>query len=324
MLAFESQHFVVSTCPQSLATVAARAMSFSVKGTATLQNGKVSLVLQPDAQDIRPDTNATGTGSDHAQFDVRAAMMQKIADGLMLVHPSRSPLSARTLLVHICHAQEKQQFTKKGMHGQWNLHAEAALAAALLKPKRKPTSSEPLALQNGTASSSSAPAPLAIENCKVPVSNTESSPKKTKPNDAKVDASSSSSSSTSSDEDLAKMDCSVVGGKKETVGVKTKPNDAKADTSSSSSSSNEDEQEEAEDEQEETEDEQEEAEDEQQEQDVEQAMPDYSQWTDDWHDVYAQLLQIYDRSELNAKRRRIMDTLLADLRKAKGHFDAAL
>ena len=68
----------------------------------------------------------------------------------------------------------------------------------------------------------------------------------------------------------------------------------------------------------------------QQEQDMpedeqqEQVMPEYSQWTDDWHDVYAQLLQIYDSSELNAKRRRIMDTLLADLRKAKGHFDAAV
>ena len=51
----------------------------------------------------------------------------------------------------------------------------------------------------------------------------------------------------------------------------------------------------------------------QQEQDMpqdeqqEQVMPEYSQWTDDWHDVYAQLLQIYDSSELNAKRRRIMD-----------------
>ncbi|CAE7258973.1 unnamed protein product [Symbiodinium sp. CCMP2592] len=147
------------------------------------------------------------------------------------------------------------------MYGEWNVHAEAALAAALLKPKR-------LAL---TASSSSAPAPLAIENCNIPVSKKESSPKNTK----KAEASSSSSSSTSSGE-------------------------------------------EAEDEQEESEDEQEEADDVQQE----PAMPEYYQWTDDWHDVYAQLLHIYESSELNTKRRRIMDTLLADLRKAKGHFDA--
>ena len=151
--------------------------------------------------------------SDDAQFDVRAAMMQKITDGLMPVHPGRSPLSSRTLLVHVCHAQENQQFGKKGMCGQWNLHAEAALVAALLKPKRKPTPSELLALQNGTTSSSSAPAPLAIENCNIPVSNTESPPKNAKPNDAKADASSSSSCSTLFNEDLDKMDCSIVGGK---------------------------------------------------------------------------------------------------------------
>ncbi|OLP92637.1 hypothetical protein AK812_SmicGene25516 [Symbiodinium microadriaticum] len=54
------------------------------------------------------------------------------------------------------------------------------------------------------------------------------------------------------------------------------------------------------------------------------AMPEYFTWTDDWHDVYAQLLQIYDSSELNPKRRRIMDTLLTDLRKAKDQFDAAV
>ena len=38
-------------------------MSFSVKGTATLQDGKVSLALQPDVQDIRLDASATATGS---------------------------------------------------------------------------------------------------------------------------------------------------------------------------------------------------------------------------------------------------------------------
>ena len=150
---FEPQHFVASTCPPSLPTAAARAMSVSVKGTATLKNGKVSLVLQPDVQDIRPDTRATATGSnsneDDVQIDVRAAMMKKIADGLMPVHPSRSPISSRTLLVQICHAQEKQQFTKKGIYGQWDPRAESALAAALLKPKRncKSTSSVPLALE---------------------------------------------------------------------------------------------------------------------------------------------------------------------------------
>ena len=53
-------------------------------------------------------------------------------------------------------------------------------------------------------------------------------------------------------------------------------------------------------------------------------MPQYVQWSNDWHDVYARLLQIYDSSELNLKRRRIMDTLLTDLRKAKGQFDAAV
>ena len=111
-----------------------------MKGTATLKNGKVSLVLQPDVQDIRPDTSATATGSnsneDDVQIDVRAAMMKKIADGLMPAHPSRSPISSRILLVQICHAQEKQQFAKKGIHGQWDPCAESALAAALLKPKR--------------------------------------------------------------------------------------------------------------------------------------------------------------------------------------------
>ena len=240
-----------------------------------MQNGKVSLVLQPDVHDSRPDTNATATGSDNAQFDIRAAMLQKIADGLMPVHPSRTPVSSRTLLVHICHAQEKQLFTKKGMHGQWDLHAEAALAAALLKPMRMQKSSELLALQNGSTSSSSAPAPLAIENVNISTSKTKSSPKNTKPNEAKAAASSSSSSS--------------------------------------STASSEDEQEESEDEHEETEDEQ-----------HQQAMPEYTLWTDDWHDVYAQVLQIYEKSQLNAKRRKIMDTLLADLRKAKSDFDAAV
>ena len=117
------------------------------------------------------------------------------------------------------------------------------------------------------------------------------------------------------------------------AGVNTKPNGAKADASSSSTSSNEDEQEETEDEPEETEDEEQEQDmpqDEQQEhvmpqdEQQEQVMPEYSQWTYNWHDADAQLLQIYDSSELNAKRHRIMDTLLADLRKANGHFDAAV
>ncbi|CAE7041774.1 unnamed protein product, partial [Symbiodinium sp. CCMP2592] len=150
------------------------------------------------------------------------------------------------------------------MHGQWNLHDEAALAAALLKPKRKPMSSEPLALWNGTTSSSLAPAPRATH--------TESSPQDTKPNDAKADASSSSSASTPPNKDLDKMDCRVVGGNQETVmmdeavvEVKTKPNDPR-------------------DEQEETEDEQEETAAEQQEQDMpqdeqqEQVMPEYAPW----------------------------------------------
>ena len=114
---FKPQHFVASTCPPSLPTVAARAMSVSVKGTATLKNGKVSLVLQPDVQDIRPDTSATAMGSnsneDDVQIDDRAAVMKKIADGLMPVHPSRSPISFRTLLVQICHAKGSSSSPRK-------------------------------------------------------------------------------------------------------------------------------------------------------------------------------------------------------------------
>lgn len=240
-------------------------MSFSVKGTATLQNDKVSLVLRPDAQDIRPDTDA-----DDSHFDVRAAMLKKIVDGLMPVHPSRSPLSSRDLLVHICHAQTKQQLAKQGMCGQRNPSAEAVLATALLKPKR---------LQNDTPSSSSAP--LALENGNIPAASIQSSPKNTSPNDAKADASSSSSSSSSTEDEL----------------------------------------EQTEEEQEETKDEQEQ--DTTAEEQQKPIMPDYAQWTSEWHDVYTQLLLIYESSELNAKRCKIMDTLLTDLRKAKGQFDAA-
>ena len=290
---FKPQHFVASTCPPSLPTVAARAMSVSVKGTATLKNGKVSLVLQPDVQDIRPDTSATAMGSnsneDDVQIDVRAAVMKKIADGLMPVHPSRSPISFRTLLVQICHAQEKQQFTKEGIYGQWDPRAESALAAALLKPKRncKSTSSVPLALENSTTSPSSASPALAI--CNTPASNAQSAPKTTNTDEAKADSSSDSSSS-----------------------------------SSSSTSSSEDEQQEhfSEDDQEEHDVPQEP--DDERHQPDNKVMPEYFKWTDDWHDVYAQLWQIYDSSELNPKRRRIMDTLLTDLGKAQDQFDAAV
>ncbi|CAE7417176.1 unnamed protein product [Symbiodinium microadriaticum] len=171
-------------------------MSVSVKGTATLKNGK-----------------------DDVQIDVRAAMMKKIADGLMPVHPSDSPISSRTLLVQICHAQEKQQFTKKGMYGQWDPRAESALAAALL----------------------TTPAKMGEDG----------------------------------EDDQEEHD------------VPQEPNDEQHEPDN-------------------------------------KAMPEYFTWTDDWHDVYAQLLQIYDSSELNPKRRRIMDTLLTDLRKAKDQFDAAV
>ena len=287
---FEPQHFVASTCPPSLPTAAARAMSVSVKGTATLKNGKVSLVLQPDVQDIRPDTRATATGSnsneDDVQIDVRAAMMKKIADGLMPVHPSRSPISSRTLLVQICHAQEKQQFTKKGIYGQWDPRAESALAAALLKPKRncKSTSSVPSALENSTTSPTSASPALAI--CNTPASNAQSAPENTNIDEAKADSSSSSSSSTSSSDDEQQEHSSGEDDQEE-HDVPREPNDEQHEPDN-------------------------------------KVMPEYFTWTDDWHDVYAQLLQIYDSSELNPKRRRIMDTLLTDLRKAKDQFDTAV
>ncbi|OLP87832.1 hypothetical protein AK812_SmicGene30921 [Symbiodinium microadriaticum] len=129
-------------------------------------------------------------------------------------------------------------------------------------------------------SPSSAPLPFAI--CSTPASNAQSAANNTNADDAKSDTSSSPSSAISSSED---------------------------EQQEHSSEDVQQEHDMPEDEQRRPKDAQQEPEDEQQE----HVMPEYAQWSDDWHDVYAQLSQVYRSSELNAKRCRTMDTLMKAL-----------
>ncbi|CAE7244131.1 comta [Symbiodinium sp. CCMP2592] len=84
----------------------------NVKGTVSMSDGKVSLVLEHDAP------------------------QDKISNGTIMVHESRQPLTDRTLSTMICHAQEKQKFHATGSFGMWNESAEKALVTALLRGKR--------------------------------------------------------------------------------------------------------------------------------------------------------------------------------------------
>ena len=91
-----------------------------------MRNGKVNLLLEPDAVRDPPDV-----GVREEKTDIR-----EITNGEIQIHESRKNMTPRELATMICHAQEKHQFKDKGIFGDWDIRAERDLLTALMRPKR--------------------------------------------------------------------------------------------------------------------------------------------------------------------------------------------
>ena len=85
----------------------------NVKGTVSMSDGKVSLVLEHDAPAPRaaaPDVYTKVT-------NIRDMIKDKISNGTIVVHESRQPLTYSALSTLIYHAQEKPKFHVTGSFG---------------------------------------------------------------------------------------------------------------------------------------------------------------------------------------------------------------
>ena len=96
-----------------------------------MRNGKVNLLLEPDAVRDPPDV-----GVREEKIDIREIIKGKITNGEIQIHESRKNMTPRELATMICHAQEKHQFKDKGIFGDWDIRAQRDLLTALMRPKR--------------------------------------------------------------------------------------------------------------------------------------------------------------------------------------------
>ncbi|CAE7354716.1 unnamed protein product [Symbiodinium natans] len=116
----------------------------AVQGFVSFEQGRANLTLVP--------STTTPTASSHnASFpcdakedlqdqsgkrDLRDHIMAQIRSGTITPHPSRMPLSARTLASQIAHAQVKTHIQPTGVYGAWNPEAEQKLIATLTRSLR--------------------------------------------------------------------------------------------------------------------------------------------------------------------------------------------
>ena len=93
-------------------------MAMNVRGTVSMTNGKVNLLLEPDAVRDPPDV-----GVREEKIDIREIIKGKITNGEIQIHESRKNMTPRELATMIC-------------HGDWDIRAERDLLTALMRPKR--------------------------------------------------------------------------------------------------------------------------------------------------------------------------------------------
>ena len=124
-----------------------------VRGRAILMPGK-KMVLE-----LEPQANA---GQQPATPPEAEVVIRQIADGTLLVHPSKATITARRIQMQICNIQRGFQLAV-GANGGWTGEAQAKLLQWLLKSEQK---------RARTASASRSPCPaledqrLALEDKK--------------------------------------------------------------------------------------------------------------------------------------------------------------
>ena len=130
--------------PKKYQVKAMSSQPLAVQGFVSFEQGRANLTLVP--------STTTPTASSHnASFpcdakedlqdhsgkrDLRDHIMAQIRSGTITPHPSRMPLSARTLASQIAHAQVKTHIQPTGVCGAWNPEAEKKLIATLTRSLR--------------------------------------------------------------------------------------------------------------------------------------------------------------------------------------------
>ena len=137
-----------------------------VRGKAILKDGrKIVLELEPG---VAPQPSTTPPHPD--------ALVQEIADGKLLVHPSKAQITVRRIQMQICNIQRGLRLLI-GAEGQWSNEADERLKSWFLRAERKKNctdtpSPSPSALEDASSSrrlaleDPSSSTPLALENVK--------------------------------------------------------------------------------------------------------------------------------------------------------------
>ncbi|CAL1160586.1 unnamed protein product, partial [Cladocopium goreaui] len=137
-----------------------------VRGKAILKDGrKIVLELEPG---VAPQPSTTPPHPD--------ALVQEIADGKLLVHPSKAQITVRRIQMQICNIQRGLRLLI-GAEGQWSNEADERLKSWFLRAERKKNrtdtpSPSPSALEDASSSGRlaledpSSSTPLALENVK--------------------------------------------------------------------------------------------------------------------------------------------------------------
>lgn len=139
-------------------------VAMDVRGKALLKDGrKIVLELEPG---VAPQPSTSPPHPD--------ALVQEIADGKLLVHPSKAQISVRRIQMQICNIQRGLRLLI-GAEGQWSNEADERLKSWLLRAERKKTrtdtpSPSPCALEDASRRLAleypSSSTPLALEDVK--------------------------------------------------------------------------------------------------------------------------------------------------------------
>jgi hypothetical protein len=109
-------------------------MNFQIIGSATISaSGNVQLTLQPTASPQPAQFHAVPTA---------ASVLQDIADGVVTMHPSRSPMTSAILIPQMNNVQRGLRLAS-GLKGEWNAEATRRLHSWLAAAKRQRANPQP-------------------------------------------------------------------------------------------------------------------------------------------------------------------------------------